>query len=153
VILIRKDLVADILRENGSSQTELAKELNFSEKHLSEIINGKSGQSLKNFERIAKAIGIPFSELIYETDEQGSDDEPNKSIMPNDKSLASYDLEQITKAISKHHPDFGFLLRLANKKMPNMDESDKKFLAASIILALGRVVREEVKTESRDGRL
>lgn len=64
--MIRKDIVTRILREKGIKQAAFAAQIGFSAKHFSEIINGKSGQTLKNFEKIAQGLGISITELIAE---------------------------------------------------------------------------------------
>ncbi|MDR3320847.1 MAG: helix-turn-helix domain-containing protein, partial [Synergistaceae bacterium] len=57
---IRREVISDALRKMGINQTEFAKRLGLSEKHVSEILNGKSGQIMKNFERIANLLDLPL---------------------------------------------------------------------------------------------
>ena len=78
MIRIRKDTVAGILNNKGITQTDFAGMIGFSPKHFSEIMNGKSGQTMKNFEKIANALGVKVGVIL------GEFDDPNASLFKLD---------------------------------------------------------------------
>jgi transcriptional regulator with XRE-family HTH domain len=56
--------IKDILREKGLQVIELAKMIELSPQNLSKLINDKTKPSIETFEKIAKALDVPLSELF-----------------------------------------------------------------------------------------
>ena len=53
------DTIADLLAERGWSQQELAQRLDYSEKHVSQLINGKVPLTEEAAARLASVLGAP----------------------------------------------------------------------------------------------
>jgi SOS-response transcriptional repressor LexA len=64
-----KERVVPLLAQRRITQAQFAEELGMSAKHLSEILNGKSGQNIENLTKIAQALRTSISFLLGETDD------------------------------------------------------------------------------------
>lgn len=51
------DTIADVLEERGWTQAELARRLGYTEKHVSQLINGKAAITEDTASRLERALG------------------------------------------------------------------------------------------------
>ncbi|WP_306541460.1 helix-turn-helix domain-containing protein [Dysgonomonas sp.] len=56
--------IKEILKEKGMQVTELAILIELTPQNLSKLINEKTKPSIDTYERIAVALGVPFTDLF-----------------------------------------------------------------------------------------
>ena len=56
--------IKEILKEKGMQVTELATLIEITPQNLSKLINEKTKPSIDTYERIAVALGVPFTDLF-----------------------------------------------------------------------------------------
>lgn len=56
--------IKEILKEKGMQVTELAALIEITPQNLSKLINEKTKPSIDTYERIAVALGVPFTDLF-----------------------------------------------------------------------------------------
>lgn len=58
------DKIRKIRKQNGISQEELASRAGLHRTYMSDIERGSRNVSIKNIEKIAKALGVPIKDLV-----------------------------------------------------------------------------------------
>jgi HTH-type transcriptional regulator/antitoxin HigA len=56
------DTIADVLKERGWTQAELARRLGYTEKHVRQLINGKVAITEDTASRLERVLGNPSEE-------------------------------------------------------------------------------------------
>ncbi len=56
--------IKEILKEQGITNISLADQVGITRPNMSNIVNGKTKPSLDTLERIAVALGVPFTDLF-----------------------------------------------------------------------------------------
>lgn len=151
MIRIRRDVFSNALRAKGLTQADLAKILDVSEKHLSEIVNAKSGQTLKNFEKISNTLSVPLADLLdgFTTGDQ-LEINPDEQQSETDKMSA-----RLLRRLFQLEPDLAIYMR----DLDNSNElapEDLRALADAYLMATGKVSKEiekRVKKKSPHGEV
>lgn len=117
------------------SWRELARLTRISPSYMGDIKSRRTQPSLTTLHSLATSLGTSVSYLIGETDLVNPTDERAACR----RSRATDDLERLVKSLCNEEPDIGMLLRLTNRKLPEMDDRDRRFLAAIIMFALSQV--------------
>ena len=136
--MILVERIAQLMGElKIKSWRELARLTRISPSYMGDIKNHRTQPSLTTLHSLASSLGTSISYLIGESDRPY----PHEKNAPH-RSRAADDLEKLIKSLSSEEPDIGALLMMTNSKLHEMDERDRRFLAAIIAFALTQVNRD-----------
>lgn len=129
----------------GLGQKELATMVGMNQSFLSQVETGRRGASIETLDKIARALKIPPSSLM---EEDAPSPRPPLSQLSSVQSAA--DFEEFLKLVASEHPDIVLYLRSLMGSKEKLSQKDIKFLADSLLVALGQA-DETVKLRKVEG--